>query len=360
MRQGDSHSRVSRGDLKTSFFSIFEWWWKHHKAMLRQIAFQSGRPDDALLIDVDEVGSFNPVLGAALSTPNWRFVVRRRGKESVLSPRNLPVEVSLHSRPLLPIGLRLPSSMVLRYELALPAAVEAYLESAVSFEIDRITPFCVDEVFWSIQNLRRDQGSLRLALLIVPQKPLSALFSKMADMRISISFIESGDLNIPINQDQAAPHLRQKKLMLFCFLTLLPFALPVLFQQYLLIRANDEIEILQPFAQKASDLRRDEDNHAKIRDIIVRFRKANDTLGVLEKLTSALPDGTSLSQLATSNNIIIISGQSTNAAGLIPILEKVPGFYGPRISGSITEIASSNSDIFTIDFSTKPGSFIGP
>jgi general secretion pathway protein L len=180
-------------------------------------------------------------------------------------------------------------------------------------------------------------------------------------MGISASFIESGGLNIQISRERTPLYLNQSKLIVFCcFLTLLLLAIPVLNQEYLLIKTNNEIQKRRPLEQKALALRSYEDNVAKVQDIIARSRKTNDMLAVLGKITVALPEGTSLTQLVTNDTIVTISGESTDAAGLITRLEKVAGFYSPRFAGSITETAPDNDDIFTIEFSTTPGALIEP
>ena len=70
--------------------------------------------------------------------------------------------------------LILPEERVLRKEVLLPIAAEANLRQALSFEMDRQTPFSTDEVYFDYRVLSRDKesGQLRIELLVSQKESL--------------------------------------------------------------------------------------------------------------------------------------------------------------------------------------------
>ena len=56
------------------------------------------------------------------------------------------------------IVVRVPAGMLLEREVSLPLAAERDAYNVVGFEMDRFTPFAVNDVFWDTIPLRRDRA----------------------------------------------------------------------------------------------------------------------------------------------------------------------------------------------------------
>ena len=78
--------------------------------------------------------------------------------------------------------LRLPPELLLEQQATLPIAAERDPERVLSYEMDRITPFTADELFWTWAVERRDriQGRLYLRLLLVPKIRLAPVLAAIA------------------------------------------------------------------------------------------------------------------------------------------------------------------------------------
>src|SRR5262249_26113376 len=87
-----------------------------------------------------------------------------------------------------------------------------------------------------------------------------------------------------------------------------------------------------------------------------RFTPA--TVIVLDQLASILPDGTYLTDLTLEGGRLRISGVSSNAVELVPLLEKSGHFRNASFYAPTTRLSGSTSDRFSIEATLAPQSSI--
>ena len=131
-------------------------------------------------------------------------------------------------------------------------------------------------------------------------------------------------------------------------LALACLAVPLLRQQAALDATAQAIAASAPAAQTALALRHQLATTASGRAAIIQARRTGDALQVLATLTSALPDGTWLSDLALKSGDLTIDGQSTNAARLIGLLSAVPDLRDPNFTAPVTRTADGKADQFSL------------
>src|SRR5262249_12795347 len=70
------------------------------------------------------------------------------------------------------VVLRMPDSLLLEQDVTLPLTTEADLQYVLSYEMDRLTPFRADQVFWSWRAGTRDVARKRLTvhLSLIPRR----------------------------------------------------------------------------------------------------------------------------------------------------------------------------------------------
>jgi general secretion pathway protein L len=325
---------------------ILAWWWRQIASLLPARFRRAGRPD-AMIVAIDRMDE--------AAAPSGAILIRRGGVERFRAPLRLAADRL--PGPRMPTALRLPAGMVLRREVVLPLAAERDLASVIAFEMDRLTPFAPEEVFWGLSGLRRDPvRGLRMTLLIALRAPVERLLETLASANLKPGFLEDGDGRIPLSQRFALPGRRLNAALygLSAFLALACLAIPLIRQQLALNAVQAEIADLQPAAHEAMALRQRLAIAASGQAAIAAAQQSGDALQSLAALTAALPDGTFLSDFTLKSGDLTIDGRSTDAARLIAMLAAAPGFHDPRFVAPVTRAIDGQADLFSIHATVGP------
>ncbi len=249
-----------------------------------------------------------------------------------------------------PLVLELPPEWVLMRRVALPAAAKENLRQVIGFEIDRITPFQADQVYFDNErDADRQLGSDQVGVKVwlVPrnrvQPWLEALrkaglpVDRMAPQQVSVS------LNLLPAELRPRPDLRQlafKTAPVLLLLALLAavLILPLWQARTLVIDLQQEENRLRRQAGSVIELRKALENKLeelkKVRDY---WRSVPPPLEVLQVLTHLLPDDTYLQQLDIRGDKLTIRGLSGQASALIGLLEASPAFVDPHFLSPVTQ-----------------------
>lgn len=284
-----------------------------------------------------------------ISGQSFALFIRRRGKTvPVPGPfHNLPqVLATMPDLPQLRL-LKVPPGQVLRKHLSLPLAVRRDLNTVLSFEIDRETPFEPGEVYW---NYRATAGKTRLDvdLVVVPRSAVDDPARLAADHGFIPAALDVAhdDEPAPLLWLEPPNVLRYTRLPakirlpmaaaygLAAALLLMPFAA----QQIRFFLADRTISALGRQAREASDLNR----RANLRVAALTFMSGsnlgqNGPLEVIAATTRALPDDTYLGSLAVHDGQITLMGSSEAAAKLIGALAGSPQFRDPAFDSAVLE-----------------------
>jgi general secretion pathway protein L len=278
------------------------------------------------------------------------ILLRRGGLETPIGVLDLD-RPRPTAEPRLATGLRLPPDAVLSREVVLPLAAARNLQAVIGFEIDRLTPFAAQEVFWGIGSLRQDRarGRLSLNLFFVLRAQVDSARQALARIGLIPSFIESAAGRIELDAARPAIRWTRSGVPVFCGILALGCLLsPFLRQQLALDSAARRIAAASPAAQTALGLRQQLAIAASGQAAIAEARRAGDALQVLASLTDALPDGTWLSDLELKSGDLTFDGRSANAAALIGRLSAVPGLQDPSFTAPVTRTADGTADVFSI------------
>ncbi len=302
------------------------WWSAQMRALLPGQARGGIRRPDALIIAIDQLGE---------DQPQGALLLRRNGRESWLRP----LTRQNGAMPPLPVFLHLPEGVVLSRDVSLPLAAGRDLRAVLGFEMDRLTPFGAEELFWGVSSITPDRARERLSLRlsIVPRAAVEALLAGLARLNLVPDFIETAGGRIALGAAPQGRRLRPRDgwIGLCVLLALGCITTPFLRQQAALNAAAAEIAARAPAAQRAETLRRQLAIASSSRMAIAKARQSGDALQVLAALTGALPDGTWLSDLSLKGGDLSMDGESNDAAKLIALLAAVPGLRSqasPRLS----------------------------
>ncbi|WP_428390402.1 PilN domain-containing protein [Lichenicoccus sp.] len=305
-----------------------------------------------------------------------RLSLRRDGHEQQAGrhePGQAVLPHLLAENPGLPLLLRLPPDSLLSRDVTLPLAAEAGFERVLHYEMDRLTPFAADDVFWSARVLRRnkDSGRLDLRLSLVPRAWLAAPLETLAEAGGRLTALEvaggASVQRIAVAHEPGRARLRERRLLLgaagLCAaLALVAIVLPFVLQSVESAATESRIPGLQPRVDVVEALRRRLRTAAAGADTIADARRrVGDTLAVLAALTRVLPDDTYLTDVTLRDGIVTLTGESAGAVKLIPALSADPTFVAPAFSAPVTRIESNNSDLFSIRAQVAgAGTYPGP
>ncbi|QNJ99757.1 PilN domain-containing protein [Dyella telluris] len=230
------------------------------------------------------------------------------------------------------IALCLDSANVLRPRLNLPLAARDNLSQIGAFEMDRQTPFRVEQVRYDVREVRASAPAGRFAaeLVVVPRQTLDPLLSKLAASGLQVDAVDvlSGTERLGANLLPAdlAPRRKHPRQRLNLALGAAAIALLLLsLLQFLhnresaLEQMRTDVEGMRADAQQVSSLRQQLQDNAGAAGFLAE-RKAHtiSALSVLQDLSQRLPTTAWLERLSIDNSGQVgFQGQSPQAARLV-------------------------------------------
>lgn len=340
--------------------AAFRWWIQHLLVLVPGQAAAGTPPRDALLIE--SVGA--PAAGLTLT-------LRRRHTERVLGQFTSDAAGMQAMRQAVrdnrhgPVVLRMPPDTLLEREVVLPLAAEREAASALRFELDRITPFQPEEVYWTGNITCRDRrrGRLHLQLLLVPRAVAAPLLAAAAVADAMPTLLEGQAADgkwrrIALTRTALHPWQRNtlRGAALACVaLTIALVATPFLRQSAMQAETEARIAALQPRMREAEALQQRLDQAAaSVNALAAAQAEFGSALAVLHALTAVLPDDTFLTDLTLKQRQIALRGQSANAALLISALSAEPSLRNPSFAAPVTRPAGGGSDLFAIAAEAAP------
>jgi general secretion pathway protein L len=262
-----------------------------------------------------------------------------------------------------PIILLLDSKQVLRRQLNLPLAAEAKLREVLGFEIDRQTPFSLDQVYFEHRVLERNPltKQCKVELVVVAKAFLEKQLQTLGPLAARISgvdvFTEQKQLlNInllPTNvrAKQSQQQRWQRWALALGGICLLVLAMNVMLnnRQHALDEWTEKVAKAKVQARQASVFRQ-QLQRAKDADVFLKkFRAEQPTmLALLNDLTQRIPDDTALDKISVNEGRLVLVGQSKQAAALVGQLQSSPLLQGPALAGAVQPDARTGRDRFTL------------
>jgi general secretion pathway protein L len=119
---------------------------------------------------------------------------------------------------------------------------------------------------------------------------------------------------------------------------------PLLFRYKKLNSIEGEIELLQPDVSYMEELKREA---GEIQGGLEQLRAAGSggwpVLSLLKELTKIIPEDTWVTNLVYKNDTVEITGYSSSASALIPIIERSPFFTGVEFTAPVTTVNRSSA-----------------
>ncbi|GBQ95287.1 general secretion pathway protein L [Asaia lannensis NBRC 102526] len=253
--------------------------------------------------------------------------------------------------------LVLPEGQIMQRSVTLPLAAEHDLDAVLRFEMDRLTPFPADALFWAQTLLHRDTAlnQIVLALWIAPRHLVDPVMDQLTSMGITPDWLENdhGSARIALLR-QSAPLDRVKDPrfalpVMACVLLVVFLLVGAVHQSHRLAIDESRIAGLRTPALQASQLRRMiEEKRAGARLVQDARTRLGDPMQILSVLTELLPDDTFLTDLSLKQGQLLISGQSGEPASLIRTLSASPLLHNPVFVAPVTHLTGQTASLFSI------------
>lgn len=272
--------------------------------------------------------------------------------------------------------LCLDADSVLRRTVILPLAVEENLRQALTFELDRFTPFKPEQVYFDFRVLDRDSGQRRLtvALAVVPRSLVDQEIARTVAIGVRVGGVTLAD-GVLHNQERfnflpiiARERKSQRRLWARVGLSaLLGLLLAALLGIPIWQKRAAAISLLEPLAKAQASATETEQLRDRLDKLVAEHdllpsRKwdSPSALLVLDELSKRLKDDTFLTVLEFDGKSVQLQGESGAASGLVEILDASPMFKDVAFKAQLTKIQGTSVDRFHIvavlDSAAKPKS----
>ena len=374
-----------RQDLARRFGLTGFWhWWLHELASLVparvRAAFERGRARPVLAFDGARAVLWTPVQAAGRMRMAPVAEIPLTGEQDAVSAggrRALAPLAHTGSGVAPEVVVALPPRAVLRKTLVLPAAIEDSLHQALSYDLDRHTPFRADELYFDAAIVDRDpmRNTLQVELAVARRVVVDPLLRHAENFGARV-------VAVSVDPPEAAQSSR---------LDLLPqegrngdsaFARWYVAIPALLLVAGIAAALVLPLWQKRSEAiaLNEQSDEARARATVsdgLRTqleRRVGDfnfalerkyafpaTVQVLEDVTRILPDDTWLTQLELRSvrgkegqRELTLRGESANAGRLVSLLEESRLFTQTAPRSPTTKIQPGPGEIFDVGAQLKP------
>jgi general secretion pathway protein L len=258
--------------------------------------------------------------------------------------------------------------VLLEREVVLPLAAEAELNNVLRYEMNQLTPFTAEQVYWSATTQRRDagRGKLTLRLSMIPKLPFAPLLGALRDAGLPATDIEVAEpgpggrmrvIGLRERPPERGWRSRTPELLgvICACLAVAAIALPFALQFRRAATLDQEIARLAPRVRQTETLRQQLSSAARTGSVIAAARaEMSDPLAVLAAVTQALPNDSSLNQLTLNHLQLNIAGQSAAAAALLAALSAYPIMTNVAFSAPVTRDTTSQKDLFSIQSTIAP------
>lgn len=264
----------------------------------------------------------------------------------------------------------LPEDILLRRSLVLPMLAQAELESALALQLQAFSPFAPEDLVWTYESQAIDGGVSLQVHAALSSRPLIAAHLAATDPAASLDNFE---VWVPQTQDGRhvlvpgfAEGRRQSRstawrwasatLLLVALALVATMAATPSLQLYL--RSKQAEAALSALQQKAIPVLSEREAFTlateKLGQLSDMLASSTPPMPVLQLITEALADDTSLLSVQVQGNKVSLSGQTVNTSSLMKQLSTTPGLKDVRAPAPATKPPGATRESFTIEFSIDP------
>ena len=260
------------------------------------------------------------------------------------------------------IVVSLPESCGVRRRIELPAAARENLREVVAMEMDRLTPFKSNEVYFQIgkMELGRTKDLIALDLTVVPRSLADDVIQLARSLGVDPDTVALGDPALDgtnlVALDASVP-LRTPRLLSRGFAlagTLLIaaiIAVPFIKQAHATAGLRSIVASAGTKGTGSSAQQKFAALSEGVQRLDILRREEPFTVAVLDELAHALPAGTWLSEIEIGRTKLSLTGFSDNAASLLGVLEQLEHLQAVKFDEAVVFDERQGKDRFRLSAS---------
>jgi general secretion pathway protein L len=346
--------------------SAFRWWVRELTGLVPARLRSASRRSGCLLLHIEE-SHFELLYQASRRATFLGKIALNNWSEAVTDAKAIFRKAGLSraiSRGAVEVRVRLNARHALRTRFDLPLAADENLREVIGFELDRHTPFKLDQVYFTHEVVGRDALGQRItvAVTVAPK----SLVDKQIEMATKLGLIPDR-VDVASEGGGAAPSwdligrsemgkIREAGSQVTWALAVLMIALSGIAVAIPVVRAQQNAQTL---AREFAMLKRTSEAiaalHGQIEQLrdeesfLVQRKRSNRSLSqLIFETTRVLPDDTWLNELQVNGPDIQIVGYSMSASRLIGLLEQSRTFRNTTFRSPVTRDAKTDRERFHI------------
>jgi general secretion pathway protein L len=352
--------------------NVFWRWWSGELLQLvpERFAMLRGRDRAPLVaLEANGVALVDPRPGAPEQRVDLTGLDEARRKAAVRGLLEGAGETRMRARVVLNSG-----EALLR-RVNMPAATEENLRQVLAFEMDRLTPFKSDEVYFDYRVISRDAAAAQIALQVAVARRgvVDARVEALRAMGVSVQGVAvrddvasgGGALDLlPSEQrgerDSPRERLVQRALAIVVLVLLaVALVLPLVQKRAAWLALNPEVDAARLKAESTGALSSELDRQvADYNFLQARKQGTYSALALVEEVTRLLPDNTWVQQMdirtVGKTREVQIVGETASASKLIEILEASTLLQNAAFRGTVTRGSQPNTERFMIAAEVRP------
>ncbi|WP_428033787.1 PilN domain-containing protein [Amphritea sp.] len=267
--------------------------------------------------------------------------------------------------------LCLPENMILQTRVTVPRNARDYIDNVVRFEMDRLTPFRADQVYFDTGPVTDEPGTeqCHTQLYLVPKDKLETLLNQLQllgitpDRIIPQAFLSQQDSNLNLlpESDEVSQRSRYQRFQfaLICINLLLlvsVISLPLSEKQSQIEALTDEVAQLRSQAEQVFQIREERQTlFQQQQDYITLQQQQSSVLSLIAELTRLLPDEVWLSKMSMQGRSLRIQGEADNASELIALLQNSGKLTDVSFYSPVTQDPRTGKERFMISANQSQG-----
>jgi general secretion pathway protein L len=270
-----------------------------------------------------------------------------------LGQRRLPCE----------IVVQVPPDCLLERRLELPPAAARSLQDILRLEVERLTPFAVEDLVWTWSAEPREHAgdALRLRVAMVPWAALRPTVAALSRIGLQATTLEAEAEGGPawrfnLRPAPAKRPTTTRALAAACaVLALVALGLPFALQWQAERSLDAQLAALRAPMTEVDALRRSlQQGSAGATVITTEMARLGTPLQALAALTAALADDSYLLELGIDGDRLLLTGQSGGAARLLGTLAATPGFQDPVFIAPVRRTEDGTAELFSLRVGYRP------
>ena len=246
--------------------------------------------------------------------------------------------------------------------IKLPIAAEENLNQVVAFEMDRLTPFKADQVYFAVRVLERlpEIRQIRVELVLTPRQKLDPLLEELRAFgwmpeRVDVG-LEASVRGHDLLPEKYRPErsklpqiLTAVSAVLLVILLGAALLLPIMMNRAVEQDLQQEVKVAGKVASEVESLKAEAEKMVHENGFLMRKKTEEPAMvDMLEELTKVIPDQTWLNGLQYRERKLVIQGQSPAASSLIEQVEASPYFKNVSFVSPVTKDVASGQERFQI------------